>query len=173
MVVFDATYLSLLLYPTARPPLDPATSKPVQKAKERIEHLVETLSKQGKKIVIPTPALSELLAVARKPHEVLAEINSSRWFVIHPFDQRAAIECADLVRAAVSAGRKKGASSTWAKAKFDYQIIAIAMVAGAQIIYSDDRDISQHLREGRIKVTKISELPLPPPRQMPLDYEAE
>lgn len=39
MVVFDATFLSHLLYPRSRPPLDPSTKQPVKKAKERIESL--------------------------------------------------------------------------------------------------------------------------------------
>jgi len=172
MVVFDTTFLSLLLYPDARPPRDPSTKQPVERAKDRIEHLVETLSKARQKIVIPTPALSELLAVVKNPQELLAEINSSRWFVVHPFDQRAAIECAELVRAVKKAPRKQDSSSMWAKAKFDYQIIAIAIVVGAEIIYSDDEDIFRHLKGGPIKVIRISELPLPPPRQMPLYDQA-
>src|SRR6266508_136207 len=153
MVVFDTTFLSLLLFPDARPPRDPSTKQPVERAKDRIEHLVETLSQARQKIVIPTPALSELLAVVKNPQELLAEINSSRWFVVHPFDQRAAIECAE--RAVKKAPRKKDSSSTWAKAKFDYQIIAIAIVVGAEIIYSDDEDIFRHLKGGQIKVIRI------------------
>lgn len=34
MVIFDATFLMLLVDPTAAPPLDPATGKPVTMAKE-------------------------------------------------------------------------------------------------------------------------------------------
>ena len=68
MVVFDATFLSHLLYPESRPPLNPSTKQPVARAKERIEYLIETLWEAKQKIVIPTPALSELLpsALARK-----------------------------------------------------------------------------------------------------------
>jgi predicted nucleic acid-binding protein len=171
MVVFDATFLSHLLYPASRPPLDPSTNQPVARAKERIEHLIDTLWQSRQKIVIPTPALTELLAVAGNPQELLDVISSSRWFEIYPFDQRAAIECAEFVRAAAKPRRKKGLPSAWAKAKFDYQIIAIAIVVGADIIYTDDEDIPRLLAGKRIKVIRISELPLPPPQQMPL-YEA-
>jgi len=124
MVVFDATFLSHLLYAKSRPPLDHSTKQPVERAKERIEYLVATLWEARHKIVIRTPVLTELLAVANKPREILEVINSSRWFEIYPFDQRAAVECAEFVRTAIKPGGKKGLSSTWAKAKFDYQIIA-------------------------------------------------
>lgn len=55
MVAMDATTLLLLLFPSAPPPLDPATKLPVEKCKERVELLLENLSKAGIKVVIPTP----------------------------------------------------------------------------------------------------------------------
>jgi predicted nucleic acid-binding protein len=168
MVVFDATFLSHLLYPESRLPLDPSTKQPVARAKERIEYLIETLWEAKQKIVIPTPALSELLAVVSKPQELLEKINSSRWFEIYPFDQRAAIECAEFVQAAIKSGGKKSLPSTWAKAKFDWQIIAIAIVVGADTIYSDDEDIPRYLAGKPLKVLRVSDLPAPPPQQMPL-----
>jgi predicted nucleic acid-binding protein len=135
MVVFDATFLSHLLYPSSRPLLDPSTKQPVERVKERTEYLVETLWDAKQKIAIPTPALAELLAVASKPQKLLEEIGSSRWFEVYPFDQRAAVECAEFMRAAVKPAGKKSVFSTWAKAKFDYQIIAIAIVVGADTIW--------------------------------------
>jgi hypothetical protein len=47
MVLIDATTLLLLLDPDARPPRDPATKKPLENCKERIEFLIETLSEAG------------------------------------------------------------------------------------------------------------------------------
>jgi O-acetyl-ADP-ribose deacetylase (regulator of RNase III) len=35
--------------------------------------------------------------------------------------------------------------TTWAKTKFDYQIIASAIVVGADVIYTDDEDIHRAL----------------------------
>lgn len=64
MVVFDASFLSLLLNPGSKPPLDPSTQRPVERAPERIEHLVSLLQERGCKIIVPTPALSELLILA-------------------------------------------------------------------------------------------------------------
>lgn len=168
MVVFDATFLSHLLYPASKAPLDPSTNQPVARAKERIEFLIETLCQSRQKIIIPTPALAEILVVVPNPQAVLEIIGSSRWFEIYPFDQRAAIECAEFIRVASRPGGKKGLSSTWAKAKFDFQINAIAIVVGADIIYTDDENISRHLTGHRLKAVRISELPIPPPKQMRL-----
>jgi predicted nucleic acid-binding protein len=168
MVIFDTTFLSQLLYEKSRPPLDPSSKQPIERSRERIEYLIEKLNAAKQKIVIPTPVLTELLAVSSKPQELLEEINSSRWFFIYPFDHKAAVECAELIRAAIKSAEKKNSSSTWAKAKFDYQIIAIAIVVGADAIYTDDEDIHRRLTGSRIKVVRISELPLPPPKQMPL-----
>jgi predicted nucleic acid-binding protein len=168
MVVFDTTFLSLLFYEKSRPPLDPSSKQPIERAKDRIEYLIETLDAARQKIVIPTPVLTELLAISSKSQELLEKINSSRWFFVYPFDQKAAIECSELIRTVIKPAEKKNSTSTWAKAKFDYQIIAIAIVAGADAIYTDDEDIHRRLAGKRIKGIRISELPFPPPRQMPL-----
>lgn len=64
MVAFDATIMSLLIYPNSKAPKDPS-GKPVTRCQERIEHLIQTLQEKKEKILIPTPALSEVLVVAR------------------------------------------------------------------------------------------------------------
>ena len=56
MVVLDASILLFFL--------DENTPSSVPRAKERVEHLIETLSEANEKIVIPTPALSECLVGA-------------------------------------------------------------------------------------------------------------
>ena len=55
MVVFDSSVLLLVLDPNAKAPSDPGTGEPVDKAAERIEYLIEMLSADKEKIVIPTP----------------------------------------------------------------------------------------------------------------------
>jgi hypothetical protein len=64
MVVFDAATLLLLLRPDAGRPLDPATGTPVERVEERMAYLVQRLEKARSKILIPTPALSEVLVRA-------------------------------------------------------------------------------------------------------------
>lgn len=90
-------------------------------------------------------------------------LNSSAHFKIVPFDTRAAIELAQITRVAIDSGDKKaGSSSSWAKVKFDRQIVAIARTEGAQTIYSDDEDIVRCARKLGIEVIGICELSLPP-----------
>ena len=60
-VGFDNTMLSLLLNPNAMAPRDPSTGQQIEMAKRRAEHLVEMPGKGRRKIIIPTPAVSELL----------------------------------------------------------------------------------------------------------------
>ena len=43
MIAADATFLSLMLHPKARPPLDPVTKRPVERVADRIEKLLEDL----------------------------------------------------------------------------------------------------------------------------------
>jgi hypothetical protein len=80
-----------------------------------------------------------------------------------PFDSLAAIEAAVLTRAAIDAGNKRsGSESAWAKIKFDRQIIAIAKVARATAIYSDDADVRAIATAEDIAVIGLAELPVPP-----------
>ena len=65
MVVFDASIMLLSIRPDdVSPPIDPSTNLPVEYAKERIDGLIEQLDKEKTKIIIPAPALSELLVRA-------------------------------------------------------------------------------------------------------------
>ena len=78
MVVIDATTLMLLIDPTAKPPLDLATNKPVERCKDRIEFLLTTLSEAGTQVLVPTPVLSEILIRAgNAKNQYLNEITSS------------------------------------------------------------------------------------------------
>jgi hypothetical protein len=115
-------------------------------------------------VTVPTPVLSELpvRAGAAGP-EYLETLNRSARFRIADFDQRAAVEVAAPTREAIASGDKRGGSaSPWAKIKFDCQIIAIARVAGATTIYSDDADIARFAKGAGIAVVRIQDLPLPP-----------
>jgi hypothetical protein len=63
IVAFDTGMLSILIHPHATLPDDPSTNKPLDLAKERIEHLVNIIEERNGRIIIPTPALSEFLVV--------------------------------------------------------------------------------------------------------------
>lgn len=162
MVVFDATVLIDLFHPRTHPD-----------RKAKLEHLIVELQRKKTKIVIPTPALSEFLARAGKArdeyHEKLA---TSAAFKIGAFDSRAAMECALMLDAALSSGDKRANAKTWAKAKFDWQIVAIAKVANAHTIYSEDGDLARIGARYGLNVIKTDDLPLPASvRQGKLDLD--
>ena len=163
MAVFDATTLLLFLEPDAKAPLDPATNEPVTNAKSRIDHLIETLEKRRETVVIPTPALSEVLVHANDAGPGYLEIlNTSRCFRIEPFDQRAAVELATMTREALEEGNlRAGTQATRAKLKFDRQIIAIARTQNETTIYSDDDDIATLAEPLELEVIPVHALQQP------------
>src|SRR5579863_785846 len=94
MALFDNTFLCLLFHPTAKPPLD-SNNNPLTRCQERIDFLVSKIEEAHRKIVIPTPALCELLVIAGPKYvEYLNEINGRACYKVADFDQRAAIEAA-------------------------------------------------------------------------------
>jgi len=163
MVVFDATTLLLMLAPSAAVPKD-HTGKPIAYPKERIDGLVLELAKSKTKIIIPTPALSEVMVRAGKvaASHYLAIIRRSAHFRIESFDERAAIELALMTADAIEMGDKKyGSDDTWAKVKFDRQIVAISIVNAASIIYTDDRNLAIFARRQGLRAVGIADLPIP------------
>ena len=61
MVVFDATILLAFLQSDCPPPRHPETNEPIDSFRERIDYLIQRLDKDKEKIIIPSPALSEIL----------------------------------------------------------------------------------------------------------------
>lgn len=159
----DATALTLLVNPGAEPPTDPNTGKPTQQARERIELFVSEVDSARGTIIVPTPALAEVLVRAGDAGpQVLDRMNRSARFKIAEFDVRAAVEVAAMTRQAIRDGDKKGGEGTpWQKVKYDRQIIAIARVNNASAIYSDDRNIATFGTQAGLKVVRTWELPLP------------
>jgi hypothetical protein len=115
---------------------------------------------------VPTPALSETLVRAGNAaaQTIVDILTRKAVFRVESFDTRAAIEVAAMLRAELQASRRRDikAGESWAKVKFDRQIVAIAAVNAATHIYSDDRDIKTLAARVNIPVTTVAELPLPP-----------
>ena len=176
MAVFDATTLLLFLEPDAKAPLDPTTNKPITDAKARVDYLIDTLEKRRETIVIPTPALSEVLVHADAAGaQYLNILNTTSRFRIEPFDQRAAVELAAMTRDALRGGDlRAGTQATRAKLKFDRQIIAIARTQNETTIHSDDEDIEKLAEPLGLKVVPVHALPVPPEdRQTNLELEPD
>ena len=165
MVSVDAGILSLFLHPTAKPPNDPGTKKPVDKAHERVEQLIDDLDKAKERIIIPTPALSEFLVLAgASGPQYLSELSLLSNIYIQPFDQMAAIELAAIELAARAKGTKRHplpSTVSWQKVKFDRQIVAISKLHQCRTIYSDDGDVRSIANDLGIKTISSWELSLP------------
>jgi predicted nucleic acid-binding protein len=157
MVAFDSTFLTFLFIPNAQCDTD--------RAKERVDNLIGSLQGSGERIVIPSPALAELLiAVGHSRSQILRELTHSPKFLIAPFDSKAALELSLLAETArKQSGKKKGDSGgTWAKVKFDWQIVAISKAQNVRAIYSEDSDIKKLAPLVGIAVNSVADLPLPP-----------
>src|SRR5437016_2086496 len=144
MLAIDQSFLELILHPKGRPPNDPATGKPIERLPDRIDELIEKWETNGEKIIIPTPALSQFLILAHhEASDYLAKICGSPYFKVESFDERAAVELAAIHIGAITsnrARRKRDTSdATWAKVNFDRQIVAVAKVHGAKLLYTDDK----------------------------------
>jgi predicted nucleic acid-binding protein len=176
MVVIDASILMLFLRPDAGVPVGPE-NLPVDSPLERIAYLVQRLEKARDKIIIPAPALSEVLVRADPLHaqRLVERLSALSVFRIEAFDERAAIEVAIMTRNSADKGLKpsrRDNQSTYAKLKYDRQIVAIALVAGASAIYSDDGDIRAIAKRANVPVIGLADLELPPEdaqQQFPFD----
>ncbi|UZE49053.1 PIN domain-containing protein [Rhodopseudomonas sp. P2A-2r] len=156
IVAFDASVLTFIVDENAGAPTDPATGNPVTFCKERVQYLLDTLQKDGSKIIIPTPSLAEVLVKAgNAAPKIVSELSTSKHFKVVDFDVRAAVEFASRQIA-----RQKGIEKR-TKAKFDDQILAIAIVENASVIYSDDKKLAA-AAPANISVVGIADLPLPP-----------
>lgn len=156
MVGFDASFALLIWSPNA--------GASVPNAKERVAYLVGELHQKQEKIIIPTPALSELLVKSGNAgQQYLNEITKSARFKVAPFDTMAAVEVAARIGEAINKGNKKaGSKGTWAKVKFDQQIAAIAKVEGAHTLYTDDEDLAKFAEKMGLEVVALADLPVPP-----------
>jgi hypothetical protein len=158
-VAFDSSVLLLALYPSACAPVDPKTGKTLEYAKERVDFLVSTLTKNRTKVLIPTPVLSEVLVYAGSSASSLAAQLNQTPFRLAPFGPKAAFDCAEAIRLYGLKGHK---GATRAKVKFDRQIVAIAKSEGVDTLYSDDDDVWKYGQHAGLTVVRSYELPRDP-----------
>lgn len=169
MIVLDATAFMLLVHPDAKPPTDPQTGTAVVQVRERFEFLEQEIQRSGETILIPAPALAEVLVgLEDAGPAVIERLSRSARFKIADFDTMAAVELATMTREAIRAGDKKGGStSPWQKVKIDRQIIAIARTRGVTTIYSDDEGLAKFASTVGIQVVPTWSMPLPPVAPQP------
>jgi hypothetical protein len=164
MIALDTTSLSLLFIPGATVSRVGSTV-PIKLAKERLNALVEKIASTNDQILIPTPVLSELMVkiTPDQINELLVQLHGSVWFRVESFDAAAAVELGIRTAKAIAEGDKREglADAPWTKIKFDRQIVAIAVMAQASEIISDDPHLKAIGDRWGIKVTSIEELPIP------------
>lgn len=172
MVEFDAGFLSVLFHQNPRIPAEPGTGKPVTDAKDRVEFLINTLSESGEQILIPTPALAEILIALGKMAgaQAIDDLHGESAFRIEGFDERAAIELSHMAELKPGEKKRKGQQGTWAKVNFDRQIVAIAKVNGVKTIYSTDGDVRKLAVKEGLTAVALHELPSPPPSTPSLPF---
>lgn len=149
IVVFDASML-----------IDYGNNRLQGLRRQKLDFLVQSLLDNRAQVFIPAPAWTEyLIKTGKATDNIIRLLEGSAHFKVAPFERRAAIECALLLQAALTKKQRNDITKT--KLKFDWQIIATAIVQRATTIYSDDGDISHHCSGIPLQVMRIDDLPLP------------
>jgi hypothetical protein len=116
-----------------------------------VTHLIKTLSAENTKVIIPTPALAEVLTHGPDSAQIWMEaINTCACFQVRPFDDKASIELTELLG--------KTAAGIRDILRFDRQIVAIAKVYGASVIYADDEKVAEFAAECGIVAKRLKDL---------------
>ena len=162
-VCLDATALMCLL-DTRTDEFPAPDGSIVGNMQRRMDHLVTTIDRAKGSIIVPTPALAELLVGAGiQRAAMLRAIESGKAMRVEPFGKMAAVQCASLDNQAISDGDKKdGVRSSWQKVKVDRQIVAIAQVARCERIVTGDPDVERIAGRAAIETTFVWKLELPP-----------
>jgi hypothetical protein len=142
IVGLDATFLLYFFAPlgSVGVPLD-SEKQPIPFAKERVSGLIAELEKAGSTIIVPTPALAEIMVRSgvQAGQAYTSIMHKSKVFEIVPFDQKSAVEVALMAGHALRGeDGKSPADGTYAKLKYDRQIVAIAHTERAATFYTDD-----------------------------------
>ena len=175
IICLDATALMCLL-DTRMNKLPSPDGSTVCRMQERMDFMVETIDEVRGSVIVPTPALAELLVGAGNQRaSMLRALEGRRAVRVAPFDKMAAVHCASLDAQAISEGDKRdGVRSSWQKVKIDRQIVAIAQVSRCERIITGDPDVEKLAGRAAIETTFVWNLDLPPKdAQHKLRLEAE
>lgn len=113
-------------------------------------------------VIIPVPIISELLVpIGNDGFEDFLKVLHSKFRII-PFDEIAAVKCAEIWQAKKDnheLKRYREANSIARETmKFDFQIAAISIVKGAECLYSHD----QHMQRFVGDIITVKEMPIIP-----------
>jgi hypothetical protein len=122
-----------------------------RKRSEAVLNLIRALSIENVRIIIPTPALAEVLT--RRPDAAqnwTRDINRFACFQVRPFDDKASFELAQILGVNASGLRDI--------LRFDRQIVAIAKVYGASVVYADNEQVFTFAKECGIPAKRLKDL---------------
>ncbi|WP_435659915.1 hypothetical protein [Leisingera caerulea] len=162
IVALDNTLLTLLLNPSAKPPVDPNTGVPLDCCDARVKGLIEVIEARSGKVIIPSPSLAEALVAVPSLERALEVLNGSTAIGVVTFDQRCAIELADVTRRAKEKGTLVSKEFGPRQAiKNDRQIAITAKVNKADVFYTDDARQTHFAEEIGLPVKHTWDLPIP------------
>jgi predicted nucleic acid-binding protein len=156
MIVIDSDVLLLVLDPDAAVP-------PVPMARERVNYLLQSLSESRTQVLVPAPVLAEILVKAgAATQDYLAVLRGNPNIRIAPFDERAAVECAVLIKAELQERRTtRGMKQSRDKVKFDQQIVAISRSTGAEYLLSNDSELRASAEKAGLLAKGLKDLEVP------------
>ena len=161
-VAFDNTFLTLLLNPASPVRPHPKTGIATVHMKSRIDTLIDTLTTRRETLIIPTPAMAEVMCMVRPAALVLSKLGSYRCIEPYPFDQKCAVTLSDLAHKHRPEIKKlKSAHDrAWQHVKVDMQIVAVAVTYGADALYTDDDGQASFAELCGLNIVRSWELPL-------------
>lgn len=150
------------------------------KCPEELRLRVEALVKRAtarRRIILPAPAVAEYLAGVGNPAAIAVAadiLQGAKSFRIAEFGNRASIEVATVISRLKNKSSRRSEGKSWAKAKFDWQIAAIAKVEGAEAIYTMDDDVVRAAAHMGITGVRVDLMDLPDEaRQRPLTLPSQ
>jgi hypothetical protein len=162
IAAIDNTFLTMLLNPNAAARSNPATGQPVSHCRQRIEALVDDLSRRNGTLLVPAPVLAEALCATESIEAYFNDLQQYAAIEVAPFDGRAAYEFGRMIRSAIAEGDKRsGQTGSWQHVKMDRAIIAIAVSRSATVFYSDDASQIEFATKIGLNVKSTWDLDLP------------
>ena len=138
----------------------------------RAQDFFKWLDENKIKVIIPVPIITELLApVGSDKHEEFLETLHSKFRVV-PVDEIAAVKCAEIWQAKMDNEelRKYRATNNIPREtmKYDFQIAAVAIVRGAECLYSHDPHMQRFVGD----LITVKEMPIIP-KQTQLNFKSD
>ncbi len=123
---------------------------------------LKELHEKRVKTIVPSPVIAEVLTRSTKDERRAFLKDIAGKFRIAPFDTLAAVKFSEIfsdrLNNEIIKQYRKEYQTPRGKMKFDLQIIAIALVQNADVIYSNDPDMTR-FGEGLIRVEKMPNIP--------------